>query len=109
MLMRQCQTLLAEMVGAERCGFFREHPRALSVGSQEGGSFANSRKSRHPADFFHLELFQPAVESVSLLPPVLSSPLIPAKNAQIFRFAKPRVLVPLERKSLHQFCIALVS
>lgn len=99
--MQQCQMLFAEIVVAEWCGFFHKHPRTLNVGSQEGSSFANNHKSQHPADFFHIELFKPSVQSVSLLPPVLSSPLILANNAQIFQFAKPRVLAPLKHKSLH--------
>lgn len=82
MLTQQCQMLFAEIAVAERCGIFHKHPHMLHVGSQEGSSFANNHESQHPADFFHIELFKPSVQSVSLLPPVLSSPLILADNTQ---------------------------
>lgn len=75
--MQLCQMLFAEIVVAECCGFFHKHPNTLNVGSQEGSSFANNHKSQHPADFFHIELFKPSVQSVSLPPPSSFKPIDP--------------------------------
>lgn len=97
--MQPCQMLFAGTVVAEQCGFFHNHPRTPTVGARKGGSSASSHKSQHPAEFFHTKLFKPSVQSASLLPPALASPLILTSNAQIFQFAELRVLVPLGGKS----------
>lgn len=95
--------LFAGTVVAEQCGFFHNRPRTPTVGAWEGSSSANSHKSQHPAEFFHIRLFKPSVQAASSLPPGLASLLMLTSNAQIFWFAKLRVVIPLGGKSLLWF------